>query len=128
MADPRAGHPELAEDVAQRIAALKQLAWVTDASEGGEAIPDPRSIPKALGGRYRIDGLIAEGRMGAVYHAHDPELDRLVAVKVPRPTHSTDELVAEARRAAKLRHPGVVTVSKKTVGTSSSRDTDGREA
>jgi hypothetical protein len=110
VADLCADHPELAEDVSSRIAALKQLAWVKDAGEGGAPDVDPRPVPKTLGGRYRIDGLIAEGGMGAVYRAHDPELDRAVAIKVPRPKHTTDDLVAEARRAAKLRHPGIVSV------------------
>jgi hypothetical protein len=103
-------HPELAAAVSQRIAALKQLAWVKDAGEGGAPEAEPRPAPKTLGGRYRIGALIAEGGMGAVYRAHDPELDRAVAVKVPRPRHPTDDLVAEARRAAKLRHPGIVSV------------------
>jgi hypothetical protein len=110
VADLCADHPELVETVSRRIAALKQLAWVKDAGEGSAPDVDPLPIPKTLGGRYRIDGLIAEGGMGAVYRAHDPELDRAVAVKVPRPKHSTDDLVAEARRAAKLRHPGIVSV------------------
>ena len=110
VADLCADHPELAEDVSSRIAALKQLGWVKDASDGGESDADPPPTPKTLGSRYRIEGLIAEGGMGAVYRAHDPELDRAVAVKVPRPKHSTDDLVAEARRAAKLRHPGIVSV------------------
>jgi hypothetical protein len=110
VADLCADHPELADVVSQRVAALKQLAWVKDAGAGGAQEVDPRPIPKTLGGRYRIDGLIAEGGMGTVYRAHDPELDRAVAVKVPRPKHSTDDLFAEARRAAKLRHPGIVSV------------------
>ena len=110
VADLCADHPELAEAVSQRITALKQLSWVKDASDGGEPDADLRTIPKTLGGRYRIEGLIAEGGMGAVYRAHDPELDRAVAIKVPRPKHTTDDLVAEARRAARLRHPGIVAV------------------
>lgn len=114
VADLCADHPELAEDVSSRIAALRQLGWVKVASDGGESAADPQPIPKTLGGRYRIEGLIAEGGMGAVYRAHDPELDRAVAVKVPRPRNTaadqTDALVAEARRAARLRHPGIVSV------------------
>ncbi len=36
-------------------------------------------------GRYRVEELIGQGAMGAVYAARDPELDRRVAVKVIRP-------------------------------------------
>ncbi len=109
-ADLCADHPELADDVTARIAALKGMGWVKDAGTGGERETEARPTPKTLGGRYRIEGLIAEGGMGVVYRAHDPELDRAVAVKVPRPKHSTDDLVSEDRRAAKLRHPGLVSV------------------
>ena len=114
VADLCADHPELVEGVARRIAALKGLAWIKDIGAGGDVPQGERGPPNTLGGRYRIEGLIAEGGMGAVYRAHDPELDRQVAVKVPRPLRTTtadaDALLTEARRAAKLRHPSIVAV------------------
>ena len=36
-------------------------------------------------GRYRVLGLIGEGRFARVYRGHDPILERAVALKVPRP-------------------------------------------
>ena len=52
--------------------------------------------------------------MGTVYLGHDPQPDRLVAVKVPHFDVAADQLavrrqrfVREARAAAKIRHPGV---------------------
>jgi eukaryotic-like serine/threonine-protein kinase len=103
-------HPELVEAVARRITALKEMSWVKDAG-AGSASHFERPMPKTLGGRYRIDGLIAEGGMGVVYRGYDPELERPVAIKVPLPAEGTSEaFITEARRAAKLRHPGIVSV------------------
>jgi hypothetical protein len=53
--------------------------------------------------------------MAAVYLAHDPQLDRLVALKVPRPVEDDrlvwrERFLAEARAAATLRHPNICPV------------------
>ncbi len=69
-------------------------------------------------GRYRIETLLGTGAMGEVYRAHDPAIDRLVAIKVVRP-----ELVAgsggeqllerfrrEARAAGRRFHPNIVAI------------------
>jgi eukaryotic-like serine/threonine-protein kinase len=69
-------------------------------------------------GRYRIEALLGTGAMGEVYRAHDPAIDRPVAIKVVRP-----ELVAgsggeqllerfrrEARAAGRRFHPNIVAI------------------
>ncbi|HEU4408815.1 MAG TPA: serine/threonine-protein kinase [Polyangiaceae bacterium] len=68
-------------------------------------------------GRYVVVDLLGRGGMGVVYKAFDPELDRLVALKLVQPAGSAhDEAVArerllrEARALAKLAHPNVVAV------------------
>lgn len=67
-------------------------------------------------GRYRLLERIGEGGMGVVYVAHDPELDRRLALKLlrPEPTAATEQrrarLVLEAQAMAKLSHPNVVGV------------------
>src|SRR5215468_4539978 len=63
-------------------------------------------------GRYELRALLGRGGMGAVYLAHDPQLDRLVALKIPRPLgdEASDwrkRFQGEARAAATLQHPNI---------------------
>ncbi len=62
--------------------------------------------------RYEILTELGRGGMGVVYRAHDHRLDRDVAVKILRTTSREEiaRLEAEARAAATLSHPGIVTV------------------
>ena len=65
-------------------------------------------------GRYLILERLGEGGMGVVYAAHDPELDRRVALKLLRPDRAAKEaalrLQREAQAIARLSHPNVVAV------------------
>lgn len=66
-------------------------------------------------GKYLIERKLGQGGMGAVYLARDPELRRMVAIKVlPRDKASNPILVrrfkAEAQAAAQLRHDNIVAV------------------
>jgi serine/threonine-protein kinase len=68
-----------------------------------------------LDGRYHITGRIAVGGMGEVYLAHDAVLAREVAIKVLHRSLSGDQgfvdrFRREARAAATLNHPNIVTV------------------
>src|SRR6266542_1443666 len=62
----------------------------------------------------RVGERIASGAYGEIYLAHDPQLNRDVALKILRrgaaTGHSLDQLLAEARTLAKVRHPNVVTI------------------
>jgi|GEM_PF-1491785 len=63
-------------------------------------------------GRYRIERLLGKGGMGAVYLAHDEELDRKVALKVPFVTEQSaasvlERFKREARSAAALHHRNI---------------------
>jgi tetratricopeptide (TPR) repeat protein len=67
-------------------------------------------------GRFSIVETVGHGGFGTVFKAHDPELDRTVAVKVPRRAnvgeapHDVDRFLREARSVAQLRHPNIVSV------------------
>ncbi len=65
----------------------------------------------AIVGRYVIESVVGEGAMGVVYAARDPELGRLVALKVIKGEVAESERVArlrEARALAVVEHPNVI--------------------
>src|SRR5215210_1929662 len=61
-------------------------------------------------GRYRIDGHLSEGAMGAVYRATNTVDDTPVAVKRMLDTEHTARFEIEARLLSQLKHPRVVEV------------------
>jgi serine/threonine protein kinase len=67
-------------------------------------------------GRYRIRERIGEGGMGVVHAAEDPELGRVVAIKLLRPVHGSEaevhqrRLLREAQALARVSHHNLVTV------------------
>ena len=75
------------------------------------SLPAPGTI---LRGRYRLDSELGRGGMGTVYRATDLELHREVAVKVLSATRqdsdARERLIREARAAAALNHPHIVTI------------------
>ena len=80
--------------------------------------------PELTVGRYRLLQLVGRGGMGEVYAAHDPELDRRVAIKILRADARPDTIEAarlarEAQAVARLSHPNVVAIYD--VGTSAGR-------
>jgi serine/threonine protein kinase len=66
-------------------------------------------------GRYRVEKVLGQGGFGLVYLAHDDQLQRLVAIKVPhrklvdRP-EAAEAYLCEARTVANLDHPHIVPV------------------
>jgi serine/threonine protein kinase len=65
-------------------------------------------------GRFELIERVGTGSFGTVWKARDTELDRMVAIKIPRNAQlSADEaekFIREARSAARLRHPNIVSV------------------
>lgn len=68
-------------------------------------------------GKYEIDSVIGRGAMGVVYKAHDPNMDRPVAIKLLRAdivdaverTAMVVRFAAEAKAYGRLLHPNIVT-------------------
>lgn len=86
----------------------------TDRSAEAQRLSAEMSAPTFIG-RYRVDSKIGKGGFGVVYKAHDDDLDREVAIKVPhaalviRPDDAELYRV-EAKTVARLDHPNIVPV------------------
>ncbi len=66
-------------------------------------------------GRFELLEQVGVGSFGYVFRARDTELGRLVAIKIPRAGHLASQedaarFLREARSAAQLKHPGIVTI------------------
>lgn len=117
---------ELAERFPVHIELIREVLSAPkkpDSLAGGETVP-PKGTPVAesptngglriprLLGRYRILRKLGQGAMGSVFLAHDEQLDRDVALKIPRgDVQRNSELrtrfLREAQAAASLNHPGI---------------------
>lgn len=83
-------------------------------SQGTPPVAVPFEQPSHIG-RYRIERILGEGGFGRVYLAHDEQLKRPVAIKVPHrqriaQPQDTEAYLAEARVLARLDHPHIVPV------------------
>lgn len=84
-------------------------------SNAGRGNDTEERLAASLGTRYKLEGLLGRGGMGAVYKAMDTALERLVAIKVlPVELAFNDTLInrfqREARMVAKLDHPGIIPI------------------
>src|SRR5690606_33293773 len=76
--------------------------------------PASSPIPETLG-RFQLIEVLGEGAFGTVYRARDPQLDRDVAIKVPRAgtlqsAEDRQRFLREARAAGHLNHPNICPV------------------
>jgi WD40 repeat protein len=74
----------------------------------------PGGAPQRLG-KFELLEQVGVGSFGTVYKARDTELDRLVAIKIPRSgsllnPDDMERFLREARSAAQLEHPGIVSL------------------
>ena len=123
LADACAGDDELRRDVESLLAAHEEAGdfvarpamevtaeW--DATLGGADDAEPIS---GRIGAYDVLSLIGRGGMGEVYSAEDTRLGRKAAVKVLRPSLTSNpdavrRFEQEARAASSLNHPNIVTI------------------
>ncbi len=117
------GCPELAEEVCRQVAALESIGNQLLARDEEPAPPSPvaKDASNQIGaepgwlGPYRVLEKVGEGGMGEVFRAHDPILNRPVALKVIRTgqTSSPEQrqrFLREARAVAALDHENIVPV------------------
>lgn len=110
--------PELQSQFFTRVPS--ELHAVIQQQLAMDAVGDQQGVPAKLQGsfdaskphlqRYRIDEEIGRGSFGIVYRGWDLQLERSVAVKVVGGDQSAKTLFAEARLAAGLEVPGIVSV------------------
>ena len=91
------------------VSSLELGSAETMPASGGHRVLADQSV-----GRFTVKHVLGRGGMGEVHAAYDPELDRMVAIKLLRPELSTTKADArlrrEARAMAKLSHGNLVTV------------------
>ncbi len=99
-----------------RLMTTDRLLGMVPDGQGGNT---PEGQGRLVGRRYRLLSPVGRGGMGMVWHAHDVLLDRDVAVKELILPYGLDQqgrqtahtrMLREARSAARLSHPGIVTV------------------
>ena len=66
-------------------------------------------------GRYNVINVLGQGNMATVYKAHDPHIDRTLAIKVLRPERCVDaeyrsRFLRESKAVGTLNHPNIVTI------------------
>jgi serine/threonine protein kinase len=106
-----------AEDYLERYPELASCPQAAPANETPLATTppaNPTAVPHHIG-RYRVEKVLGQGGFGIVYLAHDDELQRPVAIKVPHPhlvvrLEDVGTYLTEARTAALLDHPNIVPV------------------
>lgn len=113
--------PQVCSKCQQIHVATLNVQDAPDSDAGNESVTIPKEFATTaqrrafLGkiGRYRVSKILGAGAFGVVYQAWDPRLHRWVAIKVPKLAQRrqvVEDFLREARTAARLRHPRIVSV------------------
>ncbi len=111
-------HLDACVDCRRVVAEFGRLfSGATESQPGVETGAESPWQPGSAVGRYTVIEPLGQGGMGVVLLAHDPELNRRVALKLVRPGSSGEHrgdgqarLLREAQAMARLSHPNVATV------------------
>ncbi len=110
-------HIDRCEACRKLIVALRRTTPLADGS-GGRTLPAVSVAvvePGTQLGRYVVVERLGAGAMASVYAAHDPQIDRTVAIKLLRHDAALDSELAvrlsrEAQALARVDHPNVVRI------------------
>ena len=109
------GDEALREEVEQLLAHDQATSFLETPAMLFDDSPVTRSLEGQRVGPYEVSARIGTGGIGEVYRAHDPRLNRLVAIKVLRPDVANDpdrlaRFAREARLLASLNHPHIAQI------------------
>jgi serine/threonine protein kinase len=101
-----AAHPDCRDELTAYFETTARMARCRD-----WLLPERPPLPDSIPG-FELESEIGRGGMGVVYRARQPHLGRSVALKLLRAEDAAiaDRLLAEARAAARLDHPGIVPI------------------
>jgi tetratricopeptide (TPR) repeat protein len=111
-----AQHVDSCEICRRRVAALGATPGIDDASVLPPISLEPLAAPGQRLGRFSLTRLLGRGGMGEVWAAHDPELDREVAIKLlyvdfgGMDRDRQARLRREAQAMARVNHPNIVRI------------------
>lgn len=110
---PAAQRPEYLKSRSIDSDSVQEILALTGKLE--EPDDDTGTRPGTAVGRFQLAEYLGSGGAGEVFSARDPELGRMVAIKLLHPDQTarrdaSERFIREARTASTLNHPGIVTV------------------
>lgn len=107
-------NPRGSADTVRHISPSPNLAETQDSDPRPASHSHRSLLPGQTISHYQLVGIVGEGAFGVVWKARDTQLDRSVAIKIPKHNYVTEReqswFFREARAAAKLRHSSIVAV------------------